>query len=168
MRTNLDQLIGGATKRRSLRESVTPSSRQWVRQRRTWKVLEAPATISQKAIACNLEVNTAYTVISIDVSDVELGENIGARLQVAQAGADISVAQAKAEARRAEALARLQQMKAKVREAEAGRLLSEAGISDWVVGGIRGEAVYRQLRTAVSLPGDSVCASTSLRDNRNT
>ncbi len=50
------------------------------------EVLEAPATISQKAIACNLEVNTAYTVISIDVSDVELGENIGARLQVAQRG----------------------------------------------------------------------------------
>ena len=77
-------------------------------------------------MARGLDANTAFSIVSIDIADIDVGENIGARLQTDQANADTRIARAKAEVRRAEAVAHEQQMKAKVREAEAELILAEA------------------------------------------
>jgi uncharacterized protein YqfA (UPF0365 family) len=66
-----------------------------------------------------LDAGTAYEILSIDIADVDVGENIGAKLQIDQANADKQIAQAKAEERRAMAVAKEQEMRAKVVEAEA-------------------------------------------------
>jgi uncharacterized protein YqfA (UPF0365 family) len=73
-----------------------------------------------------LDANTAFSIISIDISNVEPGENIGARLQLAQANSDMLTALANAEARRTGAIATLQEMKARVRGAQAKLIRSEA------------------------------------------
>jgi len=93
----------------------------------TYKVvLESPDTISKVVLERGLDVGTAFEILSIDIADVDVGENVGAQLQEAQAEADKNVAQAKAEIRRAaavaleqEMVARVSEMKAKVVEAEA-------------------------------------------------
>ena len=78
-----------------------------------------------------LDAHTAFEIVSIDIADIDVGENIGARLQADQAEADTRVARAKAEERRADAIAREQEMKAKVAENRAalvaGRSRSAAG-----------------------------------------
>jgi uncharacterized protein YqfA (UPF0365 family) len=89
-------------------------------------VLENPDRISKTVLAKGLDSNTAFEILSIDIADVDVGDNIGAKLQTEQAEADKRVAQAKAEVRRAAAVAveqemraRTQEMRAKVVEAEA-------------------------------------------------
>jgi uncharacterized protein YqfA (UPF0365 family) len=89
-------------------------------------VLENPDRISKTVLAKGLDSGTAFEILSIDIADVDVGENIGAKLQTEQAEADKRVAQAKAEVRRAAAVAveqemraRTQEMRAKVVEAEA-------------------------------------------------
>lgn len=85
-------------------------------------------------MACELDANTAFSIISIDISDIDLGENnIGARLQTDQAMADTLIAQAGAEARRAEAVADLQQMTATYRGAQADLVLAEARLPPAIV-----------------------------------
>jgi len=88
--------------------------------------LENPDRISKTVLAKGLDSNTAFEILSIDIADVDVGDNIGAKLQTEQAEADKRVAQAKAEVRRAAAVAveqemraRTQEMRAKVVEAEA-------------------------------------------------
>jgi len=90
------------------------------------EVLENPDRISKTVLAKGLDSNTAFEILSIDIADVDVGDNIGAKLQTEQAEADKRVAQAKAEVRRAAAVAveqemraRTQEMRAKVVEAEA-------------------------------------------------
>ena len=89
-------------------------------------VLEAPDMISKTVLAKGLDSGTAFDILSIDIADVDVGDNIGAKLQSEQADADKRIAQAKAEVRRAAAVAveqemraRTQEMRAKVVEAEA-------------------------------------------------
>lgn len=89
-------------------------------------VLENPDMISKKVLEKGLDSGTAYSILSIDIADIDIGENVGAKLQTDQAEADLKVARAKAEERRAlavaqeqEFIARAQEMRAKVIEAEA-------------------------------------------------
>ncbi len=82
-------------------------------------VLENPDTISKNVLNRGLDVGTAFEIISIDIADIDIGENIGAHLQEAQAEANKKVAQAQAEIRRAAAVAQEQEMKAKVEEMNA-------------------------------------------------
>jgi uncharacterized protein YqfA (UPF0365 family) len=91
-------------------------------------VLENPDHISKKILAGGLDAGTAYEILSIDIADVDVGANIGAKLQIDQADADKQIAQAKAEERRAMAVALEQEMRARVVEAEAEvpRAMAEA------------------------------------------
>src|SRR5688500_1828466 len=91
-------------------------------------VLENPDHISKNILSRGLDAGTAYEILSIDIADVDVGENIGAKLQIDQANADKQIAQAKAEERRAMAVAHEQEMRARVVEAEAEvpRAMAEA------------------------------------------
>ena len=128
VRTNLEQLIGGATEETIIARvgqgiiSVIGSARSHV------DVLEMPSQISEGAMKHGLDANTAFTIVSIDIADIDVGENIGARLQLDQADADIRIAQATAEVRNAEAVAHVQKMKAKVAENRATFVLAEAEV----------------------------------------
>jgi uncharacterized protein YqfA (UPF0365 family) len=82
-------------------------------------VLENPDEISKAVLAKGLDAGTAFEILSIDIADVDVGENIGAQLQAAQAEADMRRAKAEAEKRRAMAVAREQEMRAMVVENEA-------------------------------------------------
>ena len=84
--------------------------------------------ISKTVLGKGLDSGTAYEILSIDIADVDVGENIGARLQADQAEADKRVAQARAEERRAMAVAAEQENRAKVRENEALVVLAEAEV----------------------------------------
>ena len=86
----------------------------------------SPDTISKAVLERGLDAQTAFQIVSIDIADIEVGENIGARLQADQAEADTRVARAKAEERRAVAIAHEQEMKAATAENRAGVLKAEA------------------------------------------
>jgi len=91
-------------------------------------VLENPNSISKVVLDKGLDAGTAFEIVSIDIADVDIGENIGARLRKEQAEADMRVAQAKAEARRAMARAEEQEMKALTQEMDARVIEAEAEI----------------------------------------
>ena len=91
-------------------------------------VLENPDLITKAVLGRGLDAQTAFEIVSIDIADVNVGENIGARLQADQAEADTRVARAKAEQRRAEAIATEQEMKAKVVDNSAKLILAEAEV----------------------------------------
>jgi uncharacterized protein YqfA (UPF0365 family) len=138
VRTNLDQLIGGATEEtviarvgESIVSSIGSSSTHG-------DVLERPDTISKAVLARGLDAQTAFEIVSIDIADIEVGENIGARLQVDQAEADTRVARANAERRRAEAIAMEQEMKAEVASNQAKLLSAEARVPEAMAAAFRG------------------------------
>jgi uncharacterized protein YqfA (UPF0365 family) len=91
-------------------------------------VLEMPSRISKGVLSRGVDANTAFEIVSIDIADIDVGQNIGARLQVDQADADTRVARALAEQRRAEAMAVQQEMRAKVAENRAGLVRAEAEV----------------------------------------
>jgi uncharacterized protein YqfA (UPF0365 family) len=90
--------------------------------------MENPNRISKAVLDRGLDAHTAFEIVSIDIADIEVGENIGARLQADQAEADTRVARAKAEERRAFAIAREQEMKARTAENRAKVVLAEADV----------------------------------------
>lgn len=92
------------------------------------EVLENPDKISKLVLSRGLDSGTAFQILSIDIADVDVGVNIGAKLQIDQASADLKVAEAKAEERRAMAVASEQEMKAKAQEARANVIQAEAEI----------------------------------------
>ena len=126
VRTNIDRLIGGATEETIIArvgEGIVTTIGSSLSHK---AVLENPDSISKTVLEKGLDAGTAFEILSIDIADIDVGENIGARLQTDQAEADKRVAQAKAEERRAmaiaqeqEMLAYTQEMRAKVVEAEA-------------------------------------------------
>ncbi len=126
VRTNLDRFVGGA-KEETIIARVGEGIVTTIGSAASYKVvLESPDSISKVVLARGLDVGTAFEILSIDIADVDVGENVGAKLQEAQAEANKSIAQAQAEIRRAAAVAleqemqaRVQEMKAKVVEAEA-------------------------------------------------
>lgn len=128
VRTNLEQLIGGATEEtiiarvgESMISSIGSADSHFT-------VLENPDLITRAVLSRGLDAQTAFEIVSIDIGDVDVGENIGARLQADQAEADTRVAQAKAESRRAEAFAEEQVMKARVTENRSRLVLAEAEV----------------------------------------
>jgi uncharacterized protein YqfA (UPF0365 family) len=92
------------------------------------EVLENPDSISRTVLDKGLDAGTAFEILSIDIADVDVGRNIGAKLQIDQAEADKQIAQAKAEERRAMAVAREQEMKAAVQEMRAKVVEAEAQV----------------------------------------
>jgi uncharacterized protein YqfA (UPF0365 family) len=128
VRTNIEQLIGGATEETIIARvgegiiSAIGSSDSHL------QVMENPDRISKAVLNRGLDAQTAFTIVSIDIADIDVGENIGARLQADQAEADTRVARAKAEERRALATAREQEMKAQVARNRAQVVLAEAEV----------------------------------------
>ena len=126
VRTNLDRFVGGATEE-TIIARVGEGIVATIGSAGSYKdVLEHPDSISKTVLGKALDSNTAFEILSIDIADVNVGENVGARLQTEQAEANKLIAQAQAEVRRAaavaveqEMLARVQEMRARVVEAEA-------------------------------------------------
>lgn len=128
VRANIDRLVGGAGEE-TIIARVGEGMVSTIGSAATHKdVLENPDHISKNILSRGLDAGTAYEILSIDIADVDVGENIGAKLQIDQANADKQIAQAKAEERRAMAVAREQEMRAAVVEAEAEvpRAMAEA------------------------------------------
>ena len=128
VRTNLEQLIGGATEEtiiarvgESIISSIGSSETHQV-------VLENPDLISRAVLRRGLDAQTAFQIVSIDIADIDVGDNIGARLRADQAEADVRVARALAEQRRAEAIATEQENRAQVAANRASLVLAEAEV----------------------------------------
>jgi len=119
VRANLNRLVGGATEE-TIIARVGEGIVTTIGSADTYKdVLENPDRISNVVLAKGLDSGTAFDILSIDIADVDVGQNIGAQLQADQAEADMRVAQARAESRRAMAVAAEQEMKARVQEMQA-------------------------------------------------
>ncbi|MFO0975384.1 MAG: flotillin-like protein FloA [Planctomycetaceae bacterium] len=128
VRTNIQQLIGGATEETVIAR-VGQGIVQAIGSTRSYKiVLENPDFISKTVLEQGLEAQTAYEIVSIDIADIDVGENIGARLSADRAEADMRVAQASAEQRRAAARAREQEMVARIQQNKAAVVLAEAEV----------------------------------------
>jgi len=128
VRTNLSKVIGGATE-----ETIIARVGQGIvsaigESETHMDVLEQPDRISKKVLASRLDSQTAFEIVSIDIADINVAENIGARLQADRAEADMRVARAKAEERRAMAVASEQENIAAIEEARAGLVAAEAEV----------------------------------------
>ena len=128
VRTNLNQLIGGATEETIIARVGEGIVSAIGSAERHSDVLENPDVISKTVLARRLDANTAFEIVSIDIADIDVGANIGARLQADQAEADTRVARANAEGRRAMAVAREQEMIASIEESRAGLVDAEAEV----------------------------------------
>ena len=131
-------------------------------------VLENPDLISKNVLAKGLDTGTAFEILSIDIADVDVGANIGAKLQTEQAEADKQVAQARAEGRRAMAVAQEQEMRARVQEMQARVVEAEAevplamaqalregnlGVMDYF--NLKNVVADTEMRTSIAKPGDT-------------
>ena len=128
VRVNITQLVGGAGEETILArvgEGIVTSIGSAVSHK---EVLENPDKISRLVLQKGLDAGTAYEILSIDIADIDVGANIGAKLSIDQASADLKVAEAKAEERRAMAVALEQEMRAKAQEARAKVIEAEAEI----------------------------------------
>ncbi|YCM45394.1 flotillin-like protein FloA [Verrucomicrobiaceae bacterium 227] len=161
VRTNLDRFVGGATEETIIArvgEGIVTS----VGSAASYKtVLENPDSISRLVLGKGVDAATAFEILSIDIADVDIADNVGARLQTEQAEADKQVAQAKAEMRRAAAVAleqemaaRTQEMRAKVVEAEA---MVPAAIAEAFRSGRLGVMDYAKY--------ENIMADTKMRDS---
>lgn len=158
VRANIERLVGGAGEETVIARVGegtvsgigSADSHEWV--------LENPDAISTRVLERGLDAGTAFEILSIDIADVDIGRNVGAELQTAQAEADKNIAQAKAEQRRAMAVAEEQEMRARVVEAEAQvpRALAEALRSGnlGVMDHYRMENVQADTRMRTSLAGE--------------
>jgi len=177
VRTNIKQLIGGATEETVIAR-VGQGIVQAIGSTDTYaKVLENPDSISQTVLNQGLEAQTAFEIVSIDIADIDVGDNIGARLQADQAEADMRVAQARAEQRRAAAAAREQEMVAKTQENRAQVVLAEAEVPKAIADAFRDSRLglmdYYELqnvqadtkmRSAIAGVGDEVAPSSVSRN----
>jgi len=128
VRANIQQLVGGAGEDTILArvgEGIVTSIGSAASHK---EVLENPDKISKLVLQRGLDAGTAFEILSIDIADVDVGINIGAKLQIDQANADLKVAEAKAEERRAMAVAQEQEMKAVSQEMRAKVIAAEAEI----------------------------------------
>lgn len=128
VRANLEQLIGGATEEtiiarvgEGIVSAIGSAADHTV-------VLENPDMISKAVLARRLDSQTAFEIVSIDIADIDIGENIGARLQADRAEADMRVARARAESRRAAAVAAEQEMIARIEQSRAQLVAAEADV----------------------------------------
>jgi uncharacterized protein YqfA (UPF0365 family) len=128
VRTNLDRFVGGATEETIVArvgEGIVTSVGSAVSYK---AVLENPDNISKLVLEKGVDSSTAFEILSIDIADVDIADNVGARLQAEQAEADKQVAQAKAEMRRAAAVASEQEMAARTQEMRANVVAAEAEV----------------------------------------
>jgi uncharacterized protein YqfA (UPF0365 family) len=150
VRTNLNQLIGGATEETIIARVGEGIVSAIGSAERHTEVLENPEVISKTVLARRLDANTAFEIVSIDIAGIAVGANIGARLQADQAEADTRVARANAEGRRAMAVAREQEMIASIEESRAGLVEAEAeipkAVADSLTSGTLGIFDYFKLR----------------------
>ncbi|MFM8283555.1 MAG: flotillin-like protein FloA [Planctomycetaceae bacterium] len=150
VRTNLNQLIGGATEETIIARVGEGIVSAIGSAEKHTDVLENPDVISKTVLARRLDANTAFEIVSIDIADIDVGANIGARLQADQAEADTRVARANAEGRRAMAVAKEQEMVAAIEESRAALVEAEAevprAIADSLNGGNLGIVDYYKLR----------------------
>ena len=167
VRTHLDRFVGGA-KEETIIARVGEGIVSTIGSSESYKVvLESPDSISKTVLARGLDVGSAFEILSIDIADVDVGENVGAKLQEAQAEANKSIAQAQAEIRRAAAVAVEQEMKARVQEmqaevvraqAEVPRALAEAfrsgrlGVMDYYK--MENVQADTSMRKSIAQPGD--------------
>ena len=161
VRTNIATLVGGATEETIIArvgEGIVTTIGSSASHK---KVLENPDMISKVVLERGLDSGTAYEILSIDIADVDVGENIGAQLQMKQAEADKNIAQARAEERRAMARAREQEMRAQVVEMEAKVVEAEAEVpramADSFRSGNMGIMDYYRMK--------NVMADTDMRDS---
>jgi uncharacterized protein YqfA (UPF0365 family) len=128
VRANLQQLIGGATEE-TIIARVGEGIVSAIGSARDHKaVLENPDMISKAVLARRLDSQTAFEIVSIDIADIDVGDNIGARLQADQAEADTRVARARAEGKRAMAVAEEQERIAEIEESRAKLVEAEAEV----------------------------------------
>lgn len=128
VRSNLDRFVGGA-KEETIIARVGEGIVTTIGSANSYKaVLESPDAISKVVLQRGLDVGTAFEILSIDIADVDVGENVGAQLQVAQAEANKNMAQAQAEIRRAAAVAHEQEMRARVQEMQAKVVEAQAQV----------------------------------------
>jgi uncharacterized protein YqfA (UPF0365 family) len=161
VRSHLDRFVGGATEETIIArvgEGIVSSIGSAISYK---EVLENPDRISKTVLAKGLDSGTAFEILSIDIADVDVGENIGAKLQAEQADADKRVAQAKAEVRRAAAVAVEQEMRAKTQEMRAKVVEAEAlvpqAMADAFRSGNLGIMDYVRMK--------NIQADTSMRDS---
>jgi uncharacterized protein YqfA (UPF0365 family) len=128
VRTKLDRLVGGATEETIIARVGEGIVKAIGSAEHHNEVLANPNLISQAVLHSSLDSQTAFEIVSIDVAEIDVGENIGAILQANQAKADLQVAQAQAEKRRALAVAQEQEMRAQVEENRAKVVLAEAEV----------------------------------------
>jgi len=150
VRTNLNELIGGATEETIIArvgEGIVSAIGSAASHK---DVLENPDVISKTVLARRLDANTAFQIVSIDIADIDVGANIGARLQADQAEADTRVARANAEGRRAMAVAKEQEMIASIEESRANLVAAESevprAIAEALASGHLGINDYYKLR----------------------
>lgn len=161
VRANLDRLVGGATEE-TIVARVGEGIVTTIGSSKSYKdVLENPDRISKTVLEKGLDSGTAFEILSIDIADVDVGENVGAKLETERAEADKRIAQAKAEGRRAMAAAVEQEMKARTQEMRAKVVEAEAevpkAIAEAFRKGLLGVMDYYTLR--------NVQADTSMRDS---
>jgi uncharacterized protein YqfA (UPF0365 family) len=161
VRTNISRLVGGATEE-TIIARVGQGIVSTIGSAEDHKhVLENPDQISRRVMESGLDAGTAYEILSIDIADIDVGENIGAKLDLDKANAQKQMAQAEAEKRRAMALALEQEMKAKIEENKAKLVLAESevplAIADAFRSGRLGVMDYYKLR--------NVQADTAMRDS---
>jgi len=138
VRANIERLVGGATEE-TIIARVGEGIVTTIGSAESYKdVLENPDRISKKVLEKGLDAGTAFEILSIDIADVDVGENVGAKLQADQAEADKRRFQAEAEKRRAAAQAREQEMLAEVQENRAKVVLAEAEIPKAIAEAFRG------------------------------
>jgi len=161
VRANIDRLIGGAREETIIArvgEGIVTTIGSAVNHK---SVLENPDNISKAVLSKGLDAGTAFEILSIDIADVDVGENIGAQLQKAQAYADQERAKAEAEKRRSMAIARQQEMRALVHENRAKVVLAEAEVPKAIAEAFRkgnlGIMDYYRLK--------NIQADTSMRDS---
>jgi len=137
VRANLDRLVGGATEETILArvgEGIVTTIGSSDTHK---KVLENPDSISKLVLEKGLDSGTAFEILSIDIADVDVGDNVGAKLQIDQAEADLKVARAKAEERRAMAVALEQENKARIEEMRARVVEAEAQVPEALASAFR-------------------------------
>lgn len=150
VRANIERLVGGAGEETIIArvgEGIVTTNGSANSHK---EVLESPDLISNTVLSKGLDAGTAFEILSIDIADVDIGQNIGAKLQIDQAEADKRIAQAKAEERRAMAVAGEQEMKARVEEMRAKVVEAEAqvplALADALRGGKMGVMDYYNLQ----------------------
>lgn len=128
VRANINQLVGGAGEETILARVGEGIVTTIGSSKDHKEVLENPDKISKTVLSKGLDSGTAFEILSIDIADIDIGENVGAKLQTDQAEADLKVANARAEERRAMAVANEQEMRAKAQEAKAKVIEAEAQV----------------------------------------